>query len=596
MFSKTVLRPMSLKSWKTTPIVRRKYGTCDVRQHADVAAVDEDLPGGRRLLAEEQLQERRLAGARGARQEDELARLDRARDVDQRVAEARRTPWRREKSWITRRLAERPRQRLPHGGRIGAAAGLLHDLPDEPAEGLGLAATGRARPATGWPATISATAASSAPESRRLAEPLRLDDRLGVRRASRASRPGPPWPRRPRSRRASSSARRPASRSGETGKDRASSGETFRSFIQRRTSPVTQFAASLGGARRGRRSVRSSRRARARRHERLGVPGARRRTARRTGARRARGSSGMPSAASAIHASSTAEQPQVRLREVAVVVRLFLAAHRRPSGRPRSSQRRVSSTIRLAARDDLRLPLDLVLDRLRDEADRVEVLDLDARAERRGLATRESRRSRRSAGCPSPCRRRRRPCSAAGAAAPSGTPRPPRASAGPARSTISTSGTPARFQSTSETSVGHVGVGRVVERLAGVLLEVDAHEPDDFSPRGRVDRRSTPPVENGRSYWRDLVALGQVRVEVVLAGEPRLAVDLGADGRSRGAAPSVTAWRFRTGSVPGKPRQTGQVAELAGAPTVTGQAQKILERVWSWAWTSSPMTGKTRDL
>ena len=45
--------------------------------------------------------------------------------------------------------------------------------------------------------------------------------------------------------------------------------------------------------------------------------------------------------------------------------------------------------------------------------------------------------------------------------------------------------------------------------------------------------------------------------------------------------------------MPGKPRQIGQVAELGGAPTVTGQPQKIFERVWSWAWTSSPMTGKT---
>ena len=57
---------------------------------------------------------------------------------------------------------------------------------------------------------------------------------------------------------------------------------------------------------------------------------------------------------------------------------------------------------------------------------------------------------------------------------------------------------------------------------------------------------------------------------------------------------SVTARRFRTGSIPGKPRQIGHVAELAGAPTVTGQEQKSFDRVWSWAWTSSPMTGKTR--
>jgi hypothetical protein len=28
-FSKTVIRSMSLKSWKTIPISRRKYGSCD---------------------------------------------------------------------------------------------------------------------------------------------------------------------------------------------------------------------------------------------------------------------------------------------------------------------------------------------------------------------------------------------------------------------------------------------------------------------------------------------------------------------------------------------------------------------------------------
>jgi YfiH family protein len=35
---------------------------------------------------------------------------------------------------------------------------------------------------------------------------------------------------------------------------------------------------------------------------------------------------------------------------------------------------------------------------------------------------------------------------------------------------------------------------------------------------------------------------------------------------------------------------------LGGAPTVTGQLQKIFDFVSSWAWTSSPMTGKTRVL
>jgi hypothetical protein len=46
-----------------------------------------------------------------------------------------------------------------------------------------------------------------------------------------------------------------------------------------------------------------------------------------------------------------------------------------------------------------------------------------------------------------------------------------------------------------------------------------------------------------------------------------------------------------TGSTPGIPRHTGQVWVLGGAPKDVEQAQKILVLVFSWAWTSSPMTG-----
>src|SRR5437763_1013174 len=55
-------------------------------------------------------------------------------------------------------------------------------------------------------------------------------------------------------------------------------------------------------------------------------------------------------------------------------------------------------------------------------------------------------------------------------------------------------------------------------------------------------------------------------------------------------AMSTTA-RFRAGSAPGRPRQTGQTCVLGGAPKTVGQPQKIFERVRSCAWTSSPMTG-----
>src|ERR1700679_862045 len=48
---------------------------------------------------------------------------------------------------------------------------------------------------------------------------------------------------------------------------------------------------------------------------------------------------------------------------------------------------------------------------------------------------------------------------------------------------------------------------------------------------------------------------------------------------------------LRTGSVPGRPRQTGQVLELGASPKRVEQAQKIFVLVRSWAWTSRPMTG-----
>src|SRR6185369_10825992 len=57
------------------------------REHPDVPPVDDDLARRWRLLAEEELEQRRLAGAGGARQEDEFPALDLARDLGQGVPE-----------------------------------------------------------------------------------------------------------------------------------------------------------------------------------------------------------------------------------------------------------------------------------------------------------------------------------------------------------------------------------------------------------------------------------------------------------------------------------------------------------------------------
>src|SRR5205085_12208955 len=52
-----------------------------------------------------------------------------------------------------------------------------------------------------------------------------------------------------------------------------------------------------------------------------------------------------------------------------------------------------------------------------------------------------------------------------------------------------------------------------------------------------------------------------------------------------------TARLFRTGSVPGRPRHTGQTLVFGGSPKRVEQLQKILVLVRSGTWTSRPMTG-----
>src|SRR5262245_57261808 len=52
-----------------------------------------------------------------------------------------------------------------------------------------------------------------------------------------------------------------------------------------------------------------------------------------------------------------------------------------------------------------------------------------------------------------------------------------------------------------------------------------------------------------------------------------------------------TAVRFGTGSAPGCARQTGQVRVFGVAPQPASQRQNIFVRVFSWTWTSRPITG-----
>ena len=51
-----------------------------------------------------------------------------------------------------------------------------------------------------------------------------------------------------------------------------------------------------------------------------------------------------------------------------------------------------------------------------------------------------------------------------------------------------------------------------------------------------------------------------------------------------------TAARFITGSTPGRARSTAQAWVLGAAPKAVEAPLKILLRVLSWAWVSSPIT------
>ena len=73
---------------------------------------------------------------------------------------------------------------------------------------------------------------------------------------------------------------------------------------------------------------------------------------------------------------------------------------------------------------------------------------------------------------------------------------------------------------------------------------------------------------------RDLVALGQIRIEIVLAGETRERIDRQCSA-SAALMASSTAWRLSTGSAPGSPRQTGQTLVFGGAPNSRTTAKDL---------------------
>ena len=138
-----------------------------------------------------------------------------------------------------------------------------------------------------------------------------------------------------------------------------------------------------------------------------------------------------------------------------------------------------------------------------------------------------------------------------------------------------------------------IGVGEaVVQRLAGILFEVDAGDADAARrarrSRSRPGRRSRAAARTARS---GSPSAGRDRSSSCA----RRSTAAGPCSRARDAAraPSSTTRRFNTGSAPGSPRQTGQTCVFGGAPNRVLQPQKIFVSVSSWAWISRPMTASS---
>ena len=112
---------------------------------------------------------------------------------------------------------------------------------------------------------------------------------------------------------------------------------------------------------------------------------------------------------------------------------------------------------------------------------------------------------------------------------------------------------------------------------------------------------SSPSTSNvpGRRAERlvvlaDLVRLGPVGIEVVLAVERRAAGDLGSPAPARPRSPARPPRGWRPAARPGAPRQTGQMRVFGSPPNRFGQRQNILSACRSWTWISRPMTAPSR--
>ncbi len=134
----------------------------------------------------------------------------------------------------------------------------------------------------------------------------------------------------------------------------------------------------------------------------------------------------------------------------------------------------------------------------------------------------------------------------------------------------------------------------IVHQLARILFDMDAFDPDGL---GRAFGVLLVEIDLDRALadervveLADLIALRQIRIEIILAVEAAPAVDLGTD-RHAGAHRLADAFLVGDGQHAGHRRiDQADLGVLGSAPNAVAAPEKSLALEVTWAWTSSPIT------
>ena len=128
-----------------------------------------------------------------------------------------------------------------------------------------------------------------------------------------------------------------------------------------------------------------------------------------------------------------------------------------------------------------------------------------------------------------------------------------------------------------------------MQALARILLQMQARDADLARAAVRQIDDDHALADDRLQVLRDLIAGGQIGIEVVLPVEHRALVDLGVEAEAR-LHRLLDAEALMTGSMPGKAASTKLTWVLGSAPNSVAAPENSLALEMTWAWTSRPST------